>query len=231
VLALQPSGALRNRYLHGPAVDEILADEQAGGTVVWPLKDQFYNIRDLVDNFGAHYNHYDYDAFGVVFAQWHNGLNVQHAYGFQSRERDQESGLNYHRNRYYDALIARWRSEDPIGFSAGDPNLNRFVANAPTIHTDPTGFDFPVPIPRAGNPQPGYPKVPLPAQEMLDYYRRIMQEMLLVGRALASGGWLKLAELNPKYDMRPCLSCSQHAAEHANELDATMGNRSHAGKQ
>jgi RHS repeat-associated protein len=139
VLALQPSGALRNRYLHGPAVDEILADEQ-GSTVLWDLRDQFYNVRDLVNTAGTHYNHYDYDAFGVVFGQWANPSNRKHAYGFQSRERDLETELNYHRNRYLNRAIGRWISEDPIGFNAGDVNLNRFVGNSPLTLFDPAGL-------------------------------------------------------------------------------------------
>jgi RHS repeat-associated protein len=44
-----------------------------------------------------------------------------------------------HHNRYYNPAIGRWLSEDPIGFAAGDVNLNRFVGNAPTNAIDPTG--------------------------------------------------------------------------------------------
>jgi RHS repeat-associated protein len=76
-------------------------------------------VRDLVNSSSAHYNHYDYEAFGAVYSQWNNGLNLSHAYGFQSRERNLETGLNYHRNRYYNPSIGRWISEDPIGLPAG----------------------------------------------------------------------------------------------------------------
>jgi RHS repeat-associated protein len=144
VLALRSNGDLVNRYLHGPAVDEILADENQYGGVLWSLRDQFYNVRDLVDHAGGHYNHIDYDAFGNVNGEMKlaSGGHLVHAYGFQSRERDQESLLNYHRNRYYDAQIGRWRSEDPIGFAAGDENLNRFVANMVLIAIDPSGLEL-----------------------------------------------------------------------------------------
>ncbi len=45
-------GDLTNRYLHGPAVDQILADEQvdslaAPGEVLWPLTDNLGTVRDL----------------------------------------------------------------------------------------------------------------------------------------------------------------------------------------
>jgi hypothetical protein len=40
----------------------------------------------------------------------------------------------------YDPQIGKWLQEDPDGFSAGDPNLYRFVGNAPTNETDPSGL-------------------------------------------------------------------------------------------
>ncbi len=59
--------------------------------------------------------------------------------GFTGRERDEESDLNYHRARYYSPTIGRWLSEDPIGFSAGDTNLRRYVNNSPVNYVDPSG--------------------------------------------------------------------------------------------
>jgi RHS repeat-associated protein len=53
---------------------------------------------------------------------------------------DQLTGLQWHLHRWYDPALGRWLSEDPIGF-AGDPwNLYRYVGNAPTNATDPTGL-------------------------------------------------------------------------------------------
>ena len=40
----------------------------------------------------------------------------------------------------YDPKNGRWTSEDPIAFDGGDPNLYRYVGNAPTNATDPTGL-------------------------------------------------------------------------------------------
>jgi hypothetical protein len=47
--------------------------------------------------------------------------------------------LYYYRARYYDATIGRFTSEDPLGLSAGDANLYRYVGNSPLNFTDPTG--------------------------------------------------------------------------------------------
>jgi hypothetical protein len=41
----------------------------------------------------------------------------------------------------YDPTIGRWLSEDPKGFEAGDSNLYRYVGNATTNATDPSGLD------------------------------------------------------------------------------------------
>jgi hypothetical protein len=38
-----------------------------------------------------------------------------------------------------DPNTGRWFEEDPEGFAAGDPNLDRYVGNNPTNATDPTG--------------------------------------------------------------------------------------------
>ena len=40
----------------------------------------------------------------------------------------------------YDPSSARFISQDPLGFDAGDPNLYRYVFNSPTNSTDPTGL-------------------------------------------------------------------------------------------
>jgi uncharacterized protein RhaS with RHS repeats len=53
----------------------------------------------------------------------------------------------------YDPKIGRWLNEDPIGFRAGDPNLFRYVGNAPSSATDALGLQQ---QPRPGNqPQQG----------------------------------------------------------------------------
>ena len=44
-------------------------------------------------------------------------------------------------NRWYDSTTGRWISDDPIGFTAGDPNLARYVGNQSTTYTDPDGLE------------------------------------------------------------------------------------------
>jgi RHS repeat-associated protein len=139
VLALDGEGSLTNRYLHGPAIDQILADEQiAEEQMLWTLADNLGSVRDLVNNAGEVESHIDYMAFGAVETITNN--LVQTLYGFTGRERDAETGQTYHRARYYDPLVGRWLSEDPIGFNAGDGNIQRYVGNDPVNYTDPSGL-------------------------------------------------------------------------------------------
>ena len=48
---------------------------------------------------------------------------LDNPYSFTGREHDSETGLHYHRARYYDPNLARWISEDPIEFNSGDIDL------------------------------------------------------------------------------------------------------------
>ena len=59
---------------------------------------------------------------------------------FTARPFDPDTQLQNNLNRWYDARVGRWLSEDPIGFAAGDGNLYRYVANSPAFSTDTTGL-------------------------------------------------------------------------------------------
>ena len=139
VLQFDGSNTLTHRYLHGPSIDQILADENSSNAILWPLADHQGTIRDLINNSGAVQNHLKYDTFGKVAAE--SNAAVDHLFAYTGRERDEETGLQYHRARYYDPAVGRWISEDPIGFYAGDTNLYRYVTNDTPNRSDPTGFD------------------------------------------------------------------------------------------
>jgi RHS repeat-associated protein len=143
-LVFDEAGSLTNRYLHGPAIDQILADEQltsgllAPGDVVWPLTDHLGTVRHLADSAGNMINDRVYDSFGQLLAE--TNPSVTHRFGFTGREWDAELGLNYHRARYYDVGAGKWISEDPIGFTAGDANVTRYVFNSASGFRDSSGF-------------------------------------------------------------------------------------------
>ena len=80
-------------------------------------------------------NHRVFDSFGMPTAPITDGF----LFGYTGREYDSDAGLQYSRARWYDAAVGRFVSEDPIGFSAGDANLNRYAGNSPLTNSDPSG--------------------------------------------------------------------------------------------
>ena len=66
--------------------------------------------------------------------------NIPTSYRYTGREYDEDIGLYYYRNRWYDPETGRFISEDPIGFAGGDINLYGYVGNNPYGYIDPFGF-------------------------------------------------------------------------------------------
>jgi RHS repeat-associated protein len=137
-LTFDETGIQTHRYLHGPRVDQILADETQT-SVNWALVDNQGTVRDVVDSQGQVLNHLIYDSYGQVTSETNS--TVEFRYGYTGRERDEETGLNYYRARYYDATTGGFLSEDPMSFAAGDYNLSRYVFGSPTNWNDPSGLN------------------------------------------------------------------------------------------
>ncbi len=137
-LTFDGAGNLTHRYLRGPVIDQIFADENAMQQVLWPLTDHQGTVRDLVNSAGVVADHRTYDSFGRLTDQ--TNAAVDYMFGFTGRELDQETGLHYYRARYYDSAIGQFVGEDPLGFQSGDTNLHRYVGNQSTQRTDPFGL-------------------------------------------------------------------------------------------
>ena len=115
--------AIKNRYLHGPAVDMILADEQydpslpaAPGSVLWPLADHQGTVRDLAEFDDVAYttalvNHIEYDSFGQITAE--TDPSVDYRFGFTGRDWDADVDLYFYRARWYDAQAGQFLSASP----------------------------------------------------------------------------------------------------------------------
>ena len=76
----------------------------------------------------------------IVMATVETNCYQKDRFKFTGREYCPELGLYYYRARWYDPAVGRFISQDPIGFSAGDPNLYRYVNNAPGDARDPEGL-------------------------------------------------------------------------------------------
>ena len=118
------------RYVHGPGADQPLATE------VYPLNaapapgagSQYYyhadgegSIRLLTDANGQIANRYDYDSYGQRLSVIES-LPLQ-PYGWKGREWIPGPNIYYNRARFYDPVLGRFMSQDPLGYEGGDSNL------------------------------------------------------------------------------------------------------------
>ncbi len=153
VATLDGTNALTNRYLDGPAVDQVFADEQftptsagemptAAGTVIWPLVDNQGTDRDLVEYNAATgettvVDHITYNSFGTVTSETNPAID--YLFGYTGFVQDLATGLDQSQSREYDPLDGLWTQQDPIGFGGGQANLSAYVGNGPTNGVDPSG--------------------------------------------------------------------------------------------
>jgi len=130
---------LSQRYLHGPGIDQVLAQDNGLGTVHWMLTDHLGTVKYLVYQAGQVENHVVYDSFGNVVAQ--SSTAIVSRYGFTGREWDDETNLQYSRARYFNHSTGLFLSEESIAFIEvlGDPHLYQYVENEPTSFVDATG--------------------------------------------------------------------------------------------
>ena len=126
------------RYLHGPSIDFVLAQELENQAVEWLLRDHLGSTQEVVLSDGTSSNSIRYSSFGITHDVSNEDMTTR--YLFAGREYDAVLGISYYRNRYYDSNSGRFLSEDPARFGSGDPNLFAYVFNAPNSLTDPFGL-------------------------------------------------------------------------------------------
>ena len=117
------------RHIHGPAMDEHLATV-TGGTPTYLLADHLGSIVQATDASAAVTLTRRYDPYGKLLAG-----DSTAGYAFTGREWDPETSLYYYRARYYDPVVGRFISEDPI-----EPQNFAYADNRPTTLTDPSGL-------------------------------------------------------------------------------------------
>lgn len=123
------------------------------------IDEQFYAIvtdlvgtpTELVGTSGAIEWRRDASLWGEQLAA--GSGSVECPLRFPGQYHDQESGLDYNLQRYYDPATARYYSPDPLGL-APSPNPHGYVAN-PLNWLDPLGLEGempgPTPIPKVDN--------------------------------------------------------------------------------
>jgi len=110
---------LTHRYLWGPRVDEILADEQISspstpGETLWTLTDYLGTVRDLAEydeqtDQTTIANHRVYDAFGRPTSETKAAVDC--VFGYTGNLFGKATGLQNSRRRWYDADTGRWASQ------------------------------------------------------------------------------------------------------------------------
>ena len=139
VSELDNGGNVLAKYTDGQRTDEPLA-EIGSGTTSFYEPDGLGSVGSLSNGIGALSNTYFYDSFGNVTT---STGTVTNPFRYTGREFDSETGLNFHRARYYDPTIGRFISEDPTQFGAG-VNFYGYTLESPTNFRDPDGLDIAV---------------------------------------------------------------------------------------
>ena len=135
----ETSGAtILANILPGLRIDGFLTrTDVTSGITSYFLADALGSPVAVTDAVGAVQTEYTYEPFGQTTV---GGASNSNPYQYTGREND-GTGLYYYRGRYYNPLLQRFISEDPIGFRSGDFNLFAYVFNNPLIFIDPFGWD------------------------------------------------------------------------------------------
>lgn len=136
-----------NYYVWGPDLSQTqqgaggvggLLVESLEGTLAMAAHDANGNLTELVDSEGNVRAHYEYDGFGNISAQSGN-LAAANPFRFWTKYTDNETGLVYHRFRYYSPEMGRWHSRDPLAEDVKCGICYTLLDNNPMSKVDPGG--------------------------------------------------------------------------------------------
>jgi RHS repeat-associated protein len=149
---LSPTGW--NEVVSGLFFDPVGGGGSSAAKINWLVTDQLGTPRMIFDQTGslATTKRHDYLPFGEELfagtggrttAQGYTGDNIRQK--FTSKERDNETGLDYFGARYYGSMQGRFTSPDEFlnsGRIESPQSWNRYgyVLNNPLAFTDPTGM-------------------------------------------------------------------------------------------
>jgi RHS repeat-associated protein len=121
-------------YLRTGALDEIVA-QFAGPEMRVPMTDALGSTLAVLDAAGSPVTTYTYEPYGRVTT---TNPTPRFPFRFTGRE-DDGTGLYYFRARYYDPVLSRFISEDPIGLLGGF-NVYAYAGGDPVNWIDPLGL-------------------------------------------------------------------------------------------
>jgi RHS repeat-associated protein len=128
------AGAVSAAILTGPNIDEVLARYAGSGNRTY-LTDALGSVIAQANDTQAVENYYSYTPYGETQSSGPDGGNASQ---YTAREND-GTGLYYYRARYYDPILKRFISSDPIGLDGGI-NAYAYVGGNPVSFADPSGL-------------------------------------------------------------------------------------------
>jgi RHS repeat-associated protein len=128
------SGTTVTANLLSVRLDELLFRSDASGSF-GQLRDALGSTIALTDGSGNITTAYTYDPFGNTSVSGLTSTNVSQYTG-----RENDGALYYYRARYYNPMLGRFVSEDPIRFSRGTTNSYGYAGDNPVQFTDPLGL-------------------------------------------------------------------------------------------
>jgi len=121
------------------------APESTTRVLFWYHPDYLGNVDLVTERDGKTYEFFTYNPWGEEMHQYNaNTFGFSSPYRFNSKEKDEETGLHYYGARYYQSKLSVWMSVDPKAHMAPDWTPYRFGFANPLLYTDPDGkFESP----------------------------------------------------------------------------------------
>jgi RHS repeat-associated protein len=127
------SGTTPTANLLAGSLDEYFSRTDSSGAR-HSLTDALGSTIALSDSTGSLQTNYTFEPFGNTAV---NGSATTNSLAYTGRELD-ATGLYFYCARYYNPMLSRFLSEDPIGFDGG-VNLYGYVSQSPVNAVDPSG--------------------------------------------------------------------------------------------
>jgi RHS repeat-associated protein len=127
-------------YTLEPAGYGNLVSQRRASTTSFYLFDALGSARKLTSSAGGVTDSYDFRAYGETFASSGSTVNVFRWVGELGYYYDINRVAYYLRARPYSPAIARFLSQDPIGFEGSPWNLYEYVGSVPSNSVDPRGL-------------------------------------------------------------------------------------------
>jgi RHS repeat-associated protein len=112
--------------------------ESTTRVMFWYHPDYLGNVDLVTERDGKTYEFFTYNPWGEEMHQYNaNTFGFASPYRFNSKEKDQETGLHYYGARYYSSKLSVWMSVDPLAHKTLQPYI--FTSNNTLLFIDPDG--------------------------------------------------------------------------------------------